>query len=78
MKNQKVLNKNFNQDCPQDAEEYERATRYNYSSDEKFALIEIIAMVKGMVNLAIRIMTGAFIANDLVQIMLRKFDLTII
>ena len=31
-----------------DAEEYERATRYNYSSDEKFALIEIIAMVKGL------------------------------
>jgi len=34
--------------CPVDAEEYERATRYNYSSDEKFALIEVIAMIKGL------------------------------
>ncbi len=37
-----------NNDCPQNAEEYERATRYNYTSDEKFALIEIIAMIKGL------------------------------
>ena len=31
-----------------DAEEYERATRYNYSSSEKFAIIEVIAMIKGL------------------------------
>ena len=37
-----------NNACPQEAEEYERATRYNYSSDEKYALIELVAMVKGL------------------------------
>ena len=37
-----------NNECPQNAEEYERATRYNYSSEEKCALIEIIAMIKGL------------------------------
>ncbi|XP_071124775.1 cytoplasmic FMR1-interacting protein 2-like isoform X1 [Mytilus edulis] len=37
-----------NKDCPPDAEEYERSTRYNYSSDEKFAIIEVIAMIKGL------------------------------
>lgn len=34
--------------CPPEAEEYERSTRYNYSSNEKFALIEVIAMIKGL------------------------------
>ena len=33
---------------PFQAEEYERATRYNYSAAEKCALIEIIAMIKGL------------------------------
>jgi len=37
-----------NKECPPEAEEYERATRYNYSDEEKSALIEIIAMVKGL------------------------------
>ncbi|XP_023379364.1 cytoplasmic FMR1-interacting protein 1 [Pteropus vampyrus] len=37
-----------NKDCPDSAEEYERATRYNYSSEEKFALVEVIAMIKGL------------------------------
>ncbi|XP_064636208.1 cytoplasmic FMR1-interacting protein-like isoform X2 [Lineus longissimus] len=37
-----------NPHCPKEAEEYERATKYNYSSDEKFALIEVIAMIKGL------------------------------
>ncbi|KAF2356380.1 Protein of unknown function DUF1394 [Trinorchestia longiramus] len=37
-----------NHSCPPDAEEYERATRYNYSQDEKFGLIEVIAMIKGL------------------------------
>ncbi|XP_061164414.1 cytoplasmic FMR1-interacting protein-like [Saccostrea echinata] len=37
-----------NPECPQDAEEYERSTRYNYSSDEKFAIVEVIAMIKGL------------------------------
>lgn len=30
-----------NKDCPDSAEEYERATRYNYASEEKFALVEV-------------------------------------
>lgn len=30
-----------NSDCPEDAEEYERATKYNYSAEEKGALIEV-------------------------------------
>ena len=29
-------------------EDYERATRYNYNSKEKFALVEIIGMIKGL------------------------------
>ncbi|XP_065179360.1 cytoplasmic FMR1-interacting protein 2-like [Sycon ciliatum] len=41
-------------DCPETAEEYERATRYNYSSEEKFALIEVIAMIKGLTMLLTR------------------------
>ncbi|KAF3828258.1 hypothetical protein GH733_004955 [Mirounga leonina] len=35
-------------DCPGTAEEYERATRYNYTSEEKFAFVEVIAMIKGL------------------------------
>ena len=37
-----------NKSCPKDAEDYERATRYNYNSKEKFALVEIIGMIKGL------------------------------
>ncbi|XP_028655857.1 cytoplasmic FMR1-interacting protein 1 homolog isoform X1 [Erpetoichthys calabaricus] len=37
-----------NKDCPDNAEEYERATRYNYTSEEKFALVEVMAMIKGL------------------------------
>jgi len=40
--------KHSNSQCPDDAEEYERVTRYNYSSEEKFALVEVIAMIKGL------------------------------
>ena len=45
-----VLNplKRSNKQCPEDAEDYERATRYNYNSKEKFALVEIIGMIKGL------------------------------
>lgn len=46
-----------NKECPPEAEEYERATRFNYSSDEKFALIEVIAMIKGLQVLMSRIET---------------------
>uniref|UniRef100_A0A7N6B8H5 Cytoplasmic FMR1-interacting protein n=1 Tax=Anabas testudineus TaxID=64144 RepID=A0A7N6B8H5_ANATE len=37
-----------NKECPDSAEEYERATRYNYTSEEKFALVEVMAMIKGL------------------------------
>ena len=43
-----IPNDHQNNECPQNAEEYERATLYNYSSDEKYALIEVIAMIKGL------------------------------
>ncbi|XP_071492155.1 cytoplasmic FMR1-interacting protein 1-like isoform X1 [Diadema antillarum] len=32
----------------EEAEEYEKATRFNYNKQEKFALIEIIAMIKSL------------------------------
>ncbi|XP_064636009.1 cytoplasmic FMR1-interacting protein-like isoform X2 [Lineus longissimus] len=37
-----------NKACPPEAEDYEKATKYNYSSAEKFALVEVIAMIKGL------------------------------
>lgn len=37
-----------NKECPKDAEAYERATRYNYSREEKYSLVEIIGMIKGL------------------------------
>lgn len=46
-----------NNECPPEAEEYERATRYNYSNEEKTALIEIISMVKGLQVLMTRMET---------------------
>jgi cytoplasmic FMR1 interacting protein len=44
-----------NPSCPKDAEEYERATKYNYNSQEKIALIEIISMIKGLQALMYRL-----------------------
>ena len=70
-----------NNDCPADAEEYERATRYNYSSAEKCALIEVIAMIKGLQVLMARmetVFTDAIRRNiyqelqDFVQLTLRE------
>jgi len=46
-----------NKDCPADAEEYERATRYNYTEEEKFALIEVIAMIKSVQGLMAKMET---------------------
>lgn len=70
-----------NKNCPQDAEEYERATRYNYNSEEKYALIELVAMVKGLQVLMNR-MQAVFIdairraiyadLQDFVQITLKE------
>ncbi|KAM3956068.1 cytoplasmic FMR1-interacting protein Sra-1 [Aphomia sociella] len=70
-----------NQRCPPDAEEYERATRYNYSSEEKFAMIEVIAMIKGLQVLMARMETVFADAarrsiyaelQDFVQLVLRE------
>nr|CAI5867665.1 unnamed protein product [Callosobruchus analis] len=70
-----------NKECPKEAEEYERATRYNYSDEEKFALIEVIAMIKGLQVLMARmetVFTDAIRRNiyaelqDFVQISLRE------
>lgn len=44
-----------NPNCPKEAEEYERATKYNYNSQEKVALIEIISMIKGLQALMYRL-----------------------
>ena len=46
-----------NHACPQEAEEYERATRYNYNDEEKTALIELISMIKGLQVLMSRMET---------------------
>ncbi|KAJ8027992.1 Cytoplasmic FMR1-interacting protein 2 [Holothuria leucospilota] len=69
-----------NPNLPEKAEEYERAIRYNYSSKEKFALIELVAMIKGLQVLMNR-MEGVFLEairqtiyaemQDFVQIVLR-------
>ncbi|CAB3252180.1 unnamed protein product [Arctia plantaginis] len=67
--------------CPPDAEEYERATRYNYTSEEKFAMIEVIAMIKGLQVLMARMETVFADAarrsiyaelQDFVQLVLRE------
>ena len=42
------LTKFFVQD--DEVEEYERATRYNYSSAEKFALVEVRIRKHGLLN----------------------------
>ncbi|KAK2176605.1 hypothetical protein NP493_652g01000 [Ridgeia piscesae] len=70
-----------NPTCPLDAEEYERSTRYNYSSAEKFGLIEVIAMIKGLQNLMLRMESVLMDAirnhlyaevQDFVQVQLRE------
>ncbi|KAI5635911.1 cytoplasmic fragile-X interacting family domain-containing protein [Phthorimaea operculella] len=67
--------------CHPDAEEYERATRYNYTSEEKFAMIEVIAMIKGLQVLMARMETVFADAarrsiyaelQDFVQLVLRE------
>ncbi|XP_065556681.1 cytoplasmic FMR1-interacting protein-like isoform X2 [Artemia franciscana] len=53
-----------NNQCPVDAEEYERATRHNYSDEEKYALIEIISMIKSLQVLMARMET---VFNDAIR-----------
>ncbi|KAK7504118.1 hypothetical protein BaRGS_00004422, partial [Batillaria attramentaria] len=69
-----------NKACPEKSEPYERATRYNYSREEKFVLVEVIAMVKGLQLLMAR-MESVFLdairrhlylqLQELVQVLLR-------
>ncbi|KAA3681564.1 cytoplasmic FMR1 interacting protein [Paragonimus westermani] len=37
-----------NRQCPKEAESYEKATKYNYNSDERFAMLEVISMIKSV------------------------------
>jgi len=37
-----------NPECPQEASDYEKVVRYNYNSQERFALVEYISMVKSL------------------------------
>uniref|UniRef100_A0A0K0ENA6 Cytoplasmic FMR1-interacting protein n=1 Tax=Strongyloides stercoralis TaxID=6248 RepID=A0A0K0ENA6_STRER len=74
-------NEDKNKECPSSAEEYERATRYNYNGEEKNALIEMIAMIKGLQRLLVK-QVGQFMTSirlnvyaeiqDFVQITLKE------
>ncbi|OAF71642.1 Specifically Rac1-associated protein 1 [Intoshia linei] len=44
-----------NENCPADAQHYERATRFNYTYQEKSTIVEIVAMIKGLQNTLSRI-----------------------
>ncbi|VDD81090.1 unnamed protein product [Mesocestoides corti] len=47
-----------NRECPSDAENYERATRYNYSSEERCALIRLVTMIKSVQTQLLRLETN--------------------
>lgn len=70
-----------NKECPLEAEEYERATRYNYTDEEKSALVEVLSMIKGVQVLMARLETAFSDAisrhlyaelQDFVQLVLRE------
>lgn len=44
-------NQRKNPECPENAETYELVTKYNYTPQEKAAIIEIITMIKGVQSL---------------------------
>ncbi|KAG5449213.1 Cytoplasmic FMR1-interacting protein [Clonorchis sinensis] len=46
-----------NPHCPREAESYEKATKYNYSSDERFAMVEVISMIKSVQAQLLRLET---------------------
>jgi len=70
-----------NSECPRDAEEYERATKYNFSKDDKHALGELISCIKGVQGIMLK-MESKFVAairrhvysqlQDFVQVQLRE------
>uniref|UniRef100_A0A1I8F3T2 DUF1394 domain-containing protein n=1 Tax=Macrostomum lignano TaxID=282301 RepID=A0A1I8F3T2_9PLAT len=43
-----------NPDMPKDAEDYAKAVQYNYTSAEKFALVELVSMVKSVQAILLR------------------------
>ncbi|EUB63727.1 Cytoplasmic FMR1-interacting protein [Echinococcus granulosus] len=47
-----------NRECPKDAENYERGTRYNYTSEERCALIRLITMIKSVQTQLLRLETN--------------------
>ncbi|KAM7539533.1 hypothetical protein Aperf_G00000032396 [Anoplocephala perfoliata] len=47
-----------NRDCPKDAENYERATRYNYTAEERCALIRLVTMIKSVQTQLLRLETN--------------------
>lgn len=40
--------------CPKESEDYERATKHNYSAQEKYAIVEVISMIKGLQTIMLR------------------------
>ncbi|PAA91196.1 hypothetical protein BOX15_Mlig033928g1, partial [Macrostomum lignano] len=46
-----------NPDMPKEAEDYAKATQYNYSREERFALVEVIAMIKSVQAILLRMET---------------------
>ncbi|OON15300.1 cytoplasmic Fragile-X interacting family protein [Opisthorchis viverrini] len=46
-----------NPHCPREAESYEKATKYNYNSDERFAMVEVISMIKSVQAQLLRLET---------------------
>lgn len=47
-----------NRECPKDAENYERATRYNYTPEERCALIRLVTMIKSVQTQLLRLETN--------------------
>eukprot|EP00795_Rhopilema_esculentum_P000673 gene673-10379_t len=44
-----------NPQCPDTAIAYERSTRYNYNTDEKFAMVQVIGMIKGLYGVMLKL-----------------------
>ncbi|KAL3102786.1 hypothetical protein niasHT_021453 [Heterodera trifolii] len=55
-------NQRRNPECPDNAETYELATKYNYTGQEKAAIIEVISMAKGVQSLMVNMDTDFAVA----------------
>lgn len=63
-----------NESCPKDAKPYELAVRYNYTEEEKFALVECIGMIKNLSNMLLNVKTDGISAiYDHIQDELHQF-----